>query len=71
MVVAGSDRGEGSEGEGALDLADRVVEDRLLREPGKLSLMEKNTKKLEQSKLTMTVIFADKLWGFIVPSVSP
>ena len=46
MVVARFNGGEGSEGEGTLDLADGVVEDRLLREPRKLSLvMGKKTKK--------------------------
>ncbi len=46
MVVARFNGGEGSEGEGTLDLADGVVEDRLLREPRKLSLVRKKTKKL-------------------------
>jgi hypothetical protein len=45
VVVARFNGGEGSEGEGTLDLADGVVEDRLLREPRKLSLvMEKKQK---------------------------
>jgi len=39
VVVARFNGGEGSEGEGTLDLADGVVEDRLLREPRKLSLV--------------------------------
>ena len=39
MVVACFNGGEGSEGKGTLDLADGVVEDGLLREPRKLSLV--------------------------------